>query len=86
MTHRLCPGCRSMDGEHDFSPTCTVREEDPQRDWLEAHDATVYFGTGKKIGLDVRRADGLRVQTSAWLLDDAIDKAKALLRTGEENR
>lgn len=23
-TPRLCPGCRSLDGEHDFGPTCTV--------------------------------------------------------------
>mgnify|MGYP001563591591 CR=1 FL=1 len=23
-TARLCPGCRSLDGEHDFSPTCTL--------------------------------------------------------------
>lgn len=24
---RLCPGCRSLDGAHDFGPTCTIREE-----------------------------------------------------------
>lgn len=24
---RLCPGCRSQDGAHDFGATCTLREE-----------------------------------------------------------
>lgn len=24
---RLCPGCRSLDGEHDFGPTCTLADE-----------------------------------------------------------
>jgi hypothetical protein len=24
---RLCPGCRSLDGEHDFGSTCTLTEE-----------------------------------------------------------
>lgn len=24
---RLCPGCRGVDGEHDFGVTCTLREE-----------------------------------------------------------
>jgi hypothetical protein len=24
---RLCPGCRSLDGEHDFGPTCTLNDE-----------------------------------------------------------
>lgn len=23
---RLCPGCRSVDGEHDFGPTCFLEE------------------------------------------------------------
>jgi hypothetical protein len=23
---RLCPGCRSLDGEHDFGPTCMLKE------------------------------------------------------------
>lgn len=23
---RLCPGCRALDGEHDFGETCTLRE------------------------------------------------------------
>lgn len=25
-TSRLCPGCRSLDGEHNFGPTCTLEE------------------------------------------------------------
>jgi len=24
---RLCPGCRGVDGEHDFGATCTLRDE-----------------------------------------------------------
>lgn len=26
-TPRLCPGCRMLDGEHDFGPTCTLTDE-----------------------------------------------------------
>ncbi len=26
-TPRVCPGCRSLDGEHDFGPGCTLEEK-----------------------------------------------------------
>ncbi len=29
MLPRICPGCRSLDGEHDFGPGCTLNEEAP---------------------------------------------------------
>ncbi len=29
MSDRLCPGCRSLDGEHDFGATCTLVDDDP---------------------------------------------------------
>lgn len=33
--NRLCPGCRSLDGEHDFGPTCTVsRDVTHDVDWF----------------------------------------------------
>lgn len=28
--YRLCPGCRFLDGEHDFGPTCTLAGEDEE--------------------------------------------------------
>lgn len=31
---RLCPGCRSLDGEHDFGPTCTL---DPELEETPSH-------------------------------------------------
>ena len=37
---RLCPGCRMLDGEHDFGPTCTlvVEEEDmPVESYAQFH-------------------------------------------------
>lgn len=27
MSPRICPGCRALDGEHDFGPGCTLTEE-----------------------------------------------------------
>jgi hypothetical protein len=49
--------------------------------WLEEHNATVWFSDGKKVGLEFSRlSGGLRLQVSAWTLDEAVEQAKALLR------
>jgi len=31
MSSRLCPGCRSTDGEHTFGDTCTLKELPQQK-------------------------------------------------------
>lgn len=50
-------------------------------EWLEAHDATLHFAAGRKIGLEARRPhDGLRVQYSDWQLPSLIAKARDDMR------
>jgi hypothetical protein len=48
-------------------------------DWLLRHDAVIYFGLDKKIGLDFRsNRGGLCIQVSDWALGDAIAQAKKI--------
>lgn len=45
-------------------------------EWLEAHEATLHFASGKKVGIDWRRSDGLIAQHSGWTFGEAINAAR----------
>ena len=49
-------------------------------EFLEAHDAIVYFSVGLKVGLEWRRPDGLKLQHSGWSVGHALNEARAALR------
>lgn len=53
-------------------------------EWHEAHDAILYFSSGKKIGLEARRSDGLKVQFSGWQLPTIIAEARDSFRAHEK--
>jgi hypothetical protein len=51
-----------------------------QQEWLEAHQAQLWFAAGKKVGIEVSRPrDGCRLQFSGWTMEDVIGQAKAQL-------
>lgn len=48
--------------------------------FLEKHQAVVHFRTGYRIGIELTREDGLKVQCSDWTLATAMDRARKLAR------
>lgn len=54
--------------------------------FLEAHDAILYFSLGKKIGLDWRRPDGLRLQCSGWSMKETVQKAREALKKWKDEQ
>lgn len=55
-----------------------TRPEDIE--FLEQHEAVVHFAAGRKVGIDLRRPDGLRVQCSDWTIEKTIERARRLAR------
>ena len=51
-------------------------------EWLEQHEAQVWFRAGSKLGIELRRADGLRVQCSAWTWESLMTAARQLAAGG----
>ena len=49
-------------------------------EFLETHDGILFFGGGKKIGLEWRRPDGLKLQHSGWTVGETLNTARAALR------
>jgi hypothetical protein len=47
-------------------------------DWLEKHEAVIGFRVGNPMAIEIRRADGLRVQATAWTWRELFHKARAL--------
>lgn len=48
-------------------------------EFLEAHEAQLWFKSGSKVGLEWRRPDGLRVQCSGWTVGECLNTARKML-------
>lgn len=56
------------------------------QEWFERHEAVVAFRGGKRIAIELRRPDGLRVQGSGrtWA-DLLVEAARLINRSGTPN-
>lgn len=78
---RPCPGCRSLDGEHDFGPTCTLADEDVLREAREVLEQK-YCQTSRAYRHVARLPEG---KTGVQALAEASGDAAWSDRLGERS-